>query len=459
VYTKFLITSHWIAVLVFLTILTFADSADPRLADGLKALSADSIEKSAEAHEQIWNVHLQNTDIVQYHPEFHAQYSGPNSLSHESEIRDTISLDVMAGARLWQDAEFHVDALAWQGFGLSKALGVAGFPNGEAFRLGTKEPNFNFSRVFIRQTIGLGGEQETIEDDALHLAGRQDVRRVTLTLGKISAKDIFDNNTYANDPRTQFMNWSLMANGAWDYPADSLGFIPGFAAEFNQPDWTVRYGIFQVPKVSNGLGKDYNVLDAWSMVGELERRWTVGEHPGAVRLLSYLERAHMGSFQEALDNPTRPADIVATRAYRCKYGFGLNVEQEVVKNVGMFSRLGWNDDETEPWAFTDVGWTASLGTSIKGESWGRSNDTVGVAGVLNGISGVHQRFLAAGGTGILVGDGALTYGLEEIIETYYDFQISKTVHCALDFQYIQNPAFNQDRGPVPVVAARFHWEF
>ena len=140
----------------------------------------------------------------------------------------------------------------WQGFGLSKTLGVEGFPNGEAFRLGTDVPNVNIARLFIRQTIGLGGEQEAVEDGPLQLAGKQDVSRVTLTLGKISAKDIFDNNAYANDPRTQFMNWALMANEAWDYPADSLGYDTGFAAELNQPQWTVRYGFFQMPRSSNG---------------------------------------------------------------------------------------------------------------------------------------------------------------------------------------------------------------
>jgi len=325
--------------------------------------------------------------------------------------------------------------------------------------VGTTDPNFTFARVFLRQVIGLGGEQETVDDDALQLAGKQDVRRVTLTLGKFSVKDIFDNNAYANDPRTQFMNWSLMANGAFDYAADSIGFTHGFAVELNEPQWAARYGVFQVTKVSNLMAHDWHLLKAWQMNGELERRWMLDDHPGTARLLGYVMRAHMGSFEAALESPTRPADIVATEEYRFKYGFGLNIEQEIVKNVGVFSRLGWNNDETEPWEFTDVGRTVSLGASIKGESWHRSNDTVGVAYVLNGISHVHQEFLEAGGTGILVGDGNLSYGLEKIMETYYDFQVWKTVHGALDYQFIEDPAFNRDRGPVSVVATRLHWEF
>jgi high affinity Mn2+ porin len=315
------------------------------------------------------------------------------------------------------------------------------------------------ARVFLRQVIGLGGEQETVEDDALQLAGKQDVRRVTITLGKFSVKDIFDNNAYANDPRTQFMNWCLMANGAFDYAADSLGFTHGFAVEVNEPQWAARYGIFQVSKVSNLMAHDWNLLKAWQMPAELEYRWSLNQHPGTARVLGYVMQAHMGSFQEALNSPIRPADIAVTREYRIKYGFGLNVEQELVKNVGVFSRLGWNNDRTEPWEFTDIGYTGSGGVSIKGEPWHRPNDTLGAAFVANAISSIHQRFLAAGGTGILDGDGNLSYGIEEDVETYYDFQIWKKLHGALDFQYVQNPAFNRDRGPVEIVGGRLHWEF
>jgi len=409
--------------------------------------------------EQTWNWHVQNTDIVQYHPAFPAKYSGPNSLSSASEVKETVSLDLLFGARLWQGAEFFVDGLMWQGFGLSKTLGVEGFPNGEAFRLGTDVPNENFARVFLRQTLGLGGEKEKVEDAPLQLAGEQDVSRITLTLGRMSAKDIFDGNPYANDPRTQFMNWALMANEAWDYPGDSLGYITGFAAELNQPYWTARYGVFQMPRVSNGTALDWHLLEAWGMVTEFERRYLLGGQPGAVRLLAFLNSAHMGSYQEALDSPTRPADIEATRAYRYKYGFGLNLDQRLAKNVGAFARLGWSNGQTEAWVFSDVDRTATLGVSINGEGWRRPGDTVGVAGILNGLSHVHSDFFAAGGTGILAGDGTLTYGLEQILETYYDFQVWKTVHFTLDYQFVNHPAFNRDRGPVSIFGARLHWYF
>jgi high affinity Mn2+ porin len=255
------------------------------------------------------------------------------------------------------------------------------------------------------------------------------------------------------------MNWALMANEAWDYPGDSLGYISGFAAELNQSKWAVRYGFFQMPRVSNGTALDDHFLEAWGMVTELEGRYEIGGHSGAVRLLGFLNRAHMGSYQEAIDNPARPADIESTRSYRYKYGVGVNIEQELAKNVGAFTRSGWSDGENEAWVFSDVDRTATLGISVKGECWNRPDDTFGLAGVLNGLSRVHCDFFAAGGVGILAGDGALTYGLEEIIETYYDFQVWKTIHVSLDYQFINHPAFNRDRGPVSVLGARLHWIF
>jgi len=412
----------------------------------------------AKVAEQSWNWHVQNTDIVQGNPDFPAQYSGPNSLDSKGDLRETVSLDLYLGARLWRGAEAHADGLMWQGFGLSDTRGAEAFPNGEAFRVGTDVPNVNLARLFVRQTIGLGGEEESVEDDPLWLAGRRDVSRVTLTAGRMSAKDVFDNNAYANDPRTQFMNWAFMANETWDYPADPLGYISGFAAELNQPAWALRYGLYQVPEGANGAALDPHFLKAWGMVTEFERRWSVQEHPGAVRGLAYLNHADMGSYQLALDNPTRPADIKATRTYRFKYGFGLNFEQEVATNIGVFSRLGWSEGEHEAWVFTDVDRTATAGVSIKGAAWLRPEDTLGVAGVLNAISHVHQEFFEAGGTGILAGDGALNYGWEEALETYYSFHIWKTIQATLDYQYITHPAFNRDRGPVSIFGARLHWE-
>ena len=431
------------------------------LATAASAAAADDATNSLSQSQQNWNFHVQNTDIIQGYPGFSSPFSGPNSLPSGGQSRETVSVDVMAGVRPWSGAEIHADGLMWQGFGVGNTRGIDGFPNGEAFRVGTDTPNVNLCRAFIRQTIGLGGEQETVEDDPLDLAGKRDVSRLTLTVGRFSVKDMFDNNAYANDPRTQFMNWGLMANEAWDYPADSLGYTSGLAVELNLPSWTLRFGVFQMPRASNGMGPDWHLLDAWGLVTELERRYTLAEHPGTVRLLAYLNHAHMGSYQAAIDNFNQGGsiDVTQTRAYREKYGFGLNLEQEIIRNIGAFARLGWSDGQNEAWCFSDVDYTASLGLSIKGEHWHRTDDTVGLAGLFNGLSTVHREYFADGGTGVLAGDGNLNYGLEKILETYYDCQIWKTLHAALDYQFITNPAFNQARGPVSVFGARVHWEF
>lgn len=425
------------------------------------------------APEQNWNFHAQNTDIVQGYPGFSASYSGPNSLPSGGQTRETVSLDLMGGVRLWHGAEAHVDGMMWQGFGVNNSLGVEAFPNGEAFRLGTDVPNGSITRLFIRQTIGFGGEQETVQDDDFDLAGQRDVSRLTITIGRFSAKDIFDNNAYANSPRTQFMSWGLGANEAWDYPADAIGFTTGVALELNQPNWTLRYGLFQVPRFQNSLTADDTIfkwpydsstqdgplLDAWAMVTELERRYTIASHPGTIRLLAFVNRADMARYSDATALLQEGKSFLAARSYRCKYGFGLNWEQEIVTNISVFSRLGWNDDREEGWMFSDVGYAGSAGLSISGNPWHRPDDTLGIAGVASGISTHARDFFAAGGTGILAGDGTLNYGWEKVLETYYDFKIWDNLHGALDYQYIVNPAFNRDHGPVSVFAARIHWEF
>ena len=383
-------------------------------------------------------------------------------------------MDLFAGVRLWRGAEAHLDGLMWQGFGLSKTHGIEAFPNGDAYKAGAEIPQFMFARLFIRQTIGLGGEQEAAPDDALTLAGKRDISRLTFTLGRFSPLDICDNNTYAQDPHVQFMNWAMMGNLAWDYGQDTVGFTTGVAVELNQPKWALRYGFFQMAREKNGFTGDDQFLmspqsgaygpflRSWAMMAEFERRYSVKAHPGAIRFLAWLNEADMASYQAAipiLEANGVGADISPARAYRYKYGFGLNWEQEVARNVGMFSRIGWNDGHEEAWTFTDVNWTASLGVSVKGEAWRRGADTFGIAGVVSGASRDNQKFLEAGGLDMLDGDGALNYGCEKVLETYYDFQIYKNVHGAPDYQFIIDPAFNRDRGPLSVFGARLHWEF
>lgn len=431
-------------------------------------------EKTRAGGQQLWNFHAQNTAIVQGYPGFPAAYSGPNSLPDGGETRETVTADVFAGVRLWPGAEAHVDGLMWQGFGIGQTFGIEDFPNGDAYKAGTAVPNGTLAHLFIRQTIGFGGEQEDVPDGPLALAGKEDVSRLTITIGRFSPLDIFDNNTYASDPHTQFMNWAMMGNVTWEYGQDTVGYTTGISLELNRPQWTLRYGFFQMPAVKNGYtGDDQYLLwpangaygpflRSWAMATELERRWTLASHPGTVRFLAWLNEADMASYPAAtalLEQYGPGADLSPARAYRYKYGFGLNLEQEIAKEIGLFSRLGWNDGHEETWTFTDVNYSASAGISVKGGRWERPDDTLGLAGILGGASRDNQKFLEAGGTDMLDGDGALSYGWEKILETYYDFQIWKTIHVAADYQFISDPAFNRARGPVNVFGGRLHWEF
>ena len=300
----------------------------------------------------------------------------------------------------------HVDALMWQGFGLSDTFGVEAFPNGDAFKVGTEIPDFMFAHLFVRQTFGLGGEQEDVADGPLTLAGKQDISRLTFTFGRFTPTDICDNNTYAHDAHTQFLNWAACTNLTWDYPSDSIGYTTGLAVELNQPNWALRYGFFQMPGVMNGFTADDRIFcwpgagsggdfwRSWGMMTEFERRYKLNDHPGAIRLMAWLDDADFASFAVAtpllLANPPPPdtppgAGITippAAFANRYKYGFGLNWEQELSKTVGVFSRLGWNDGHEVAWTYTDANWSLSLGASVKGARWCRPDDTVGLAGIL-----------------------------------------------------------------------------
>ncbi len=394
----------------------------------------------------------------------------------------TLAADLFVGLRLWQGAELHADALLWEGHGLSDTFGIEAFPNGDAYKAGTDIPDFMLAHLMVRQTFGLGGEQEDVRDDALTLAGKQDISRLTVTVGRFASTDIFDNNTYAKDPHTQFLNWAACTNLAWDNPADSVGYTTGISFDFNQPDWALRYGFFQIQGVPNGFTADDRIFkwpsegsggsfwEFWGMATELERRYKVNGHPGAVRGMVWLDEANYASFAVAtlllLANPPPPntppgAEITipaAAFAIRNHYGLGLNWEQEVTKEVGVFSRAGWNDGHEAAWSYTDANWSASLGMSVKGRQWCRPDDTFGLFGVVSGASAEQIQFLKAGGTGILNGDGNLTYGCEKAVETYYDFPIGKGCRFAFDYQFVADPAFNAARGPVSVFAVRLHWE-
>jgi high affinity Mn2+ porin len=405
-------------------------------------------------------VHGQATFLEQYDPPFHSPFTGPNSLI-PNEGRETFDTTAFIGWRLWQGAEFWINPEIDQGFGLSGTFGVAGFPSGEAYKVGEAVPYARTPRAFIRQTINLGGDSQKVDAAANQFSDTQTANRLVFTMGKFSVTDIFDNNKYAHDPRNDFMNWTIADTATFDYAADSWAYTYGAATEWYQGDWTLRGGLFDLSVAPNSAALD-PTFGQFQWVGEIERRYELFGQPGKVAVTGFLTRGRMGSFQDAINLAQLtggPADITAVRQYRSRGGVSLNLEQQITEELGVFARAGWADGNIEPYEFTDVDRTASAGISLAGKQWGRPDDTFGLAGVVNGITKTHQEFLNDGGLGILVGDGILPhYGPEQILETYYEFPMSY-FKLTLDYQFIVNPAYNEDRGPASVVSARVHTDF
>jgi high affinity Mn2+ porin len=407
-----------------------------------------------------FSIHGQTTYLNQYAPPFRAPYHGPESLDPNTG-RETWDATLYAGVRLWQGAELWVNPEIDQGFGLSATFGVAGFPSGEAYKVGASLPYARVPRMFIRQTIDLGGETQKLEAGINQFSGSQTADRLVITVGKFAVTDIFDTNKYAHDPRSDFMNWALVDTGTFDYAADAWGYTYGGAVEWYKGAWTLRGGLFDLSILPNNTDLDPQ-FHQFQWVGEIERRYDLWGQPGKVAITGFLTRGRMGSFADAIQLAALtggPADIAAVRQYASRGGISANLEQQITPEIGAFARAGWADGNKEPYEFTDIDRTVAGGLSISGKLWGRKDDTWGVAGVVNGITSEHEAFLNAGGLGILVGDGQLPNpGLEQILETYYSFPLGYW-RATFDYQFIVNPAYNRDRGPVSVIGARVHAQF
>jgi high affinity Mn2+ porin len=425
---------------------------------GPEAASMEAAAKEGPK-EEWYSIHGQGTAVGQGNWKFRSPYEGTNSLLPLLNYRLTNTATLYLDTRLWQGAEFVFNPEISGGRGLSETLGLAGFPNGEATRVGAVEPTPYIARAFLRQTISLGGDMEKVESGPNQLAGYRDIDRITISVGKFSSEDFFDDNRYSHDPRTQFLNWSLMYTGAWDYPANTRGYDFGAVIDFNTRYLALHYGVFGEPSVANGSDIDPHVLKANGHIWQADERYDIDGHPGTLREWAYLNHAHMGNYREALaEMPVNP-DITATQAYRIKYGFGLSWDQELTKDLGVFVRAGWNDGQSETWAFTEIDRTVAAGLSLAGTAWRRPADTVGLAFVANGLSNAHKDYLAAGGIGFIIGDGRLHYGPEEIAELYYNWQPREWLGVAADFQGVNHPAYNQDRGPVAIFAIRVHMAY
>lgn len=413
---------------------------------------------SAKAEGQDSNLHMQMTTVSQSHPAFHSPYSGQNSLSPDDDSQTSLTWTVFMAKRLWHGAEFYFDPELVGGTGFNKTTGIAAFPNGEIYRVDEPSPKWGVARAYIKQTYGMGGAQEQIKDDKDQLASTQDVRRFTFILGKFALNDFFDNNTYSHDPRTQFLNWVLMDHGAWDYAADTRGYSWGVYLELNQDNWALRFASVLEPEQANQMAMDTTYPASRGDNLEFEYRYHAAEQPGAVRVLAYDNHAEMGDYRETIETPADNMDVTQTRGRRTKYGFGLNAEQALSSDVGVFFRASWDDGHTQTWTFTEVDESLSGGVSLKGNLWGRADDGAGAALIIDGLSNDHRDYLQAGGYGFIVGDGRLNYAPEQVLEMYYLYRLAKGLDLTGDFQFVNHPAYNADRGPVSIASVRLHYE-
>ena len=413
------------------------------------------------AKNQRFNLHFQQTVIMQYKPSFTAPYTGQNSLIPNAETQTSLTSTLFGGARLWKGAEAYLNPELSGGSGLSKTLGIAGFPNGETFRVGAAEPKIYLARLYLTQYFNFGDEKEYIDDDVNQLAGMRSKRYLKITAGKFGMADFFDGNEFSHDARSQFMNWSLMDNAAWDYPANTRGYVIGAVADLGQPDWNLRFGFTMTTTTANGATWDEHLSHANTQTLEYERRYTLNGQKGTLRLLGFRNNGKMGVYRAAINQSPAAPDVDATQAYgRHKYGFGVSADQYLSNDLGVFAKASYNDGKTETWAFTEIDRSLSLGAVLKGTSWNRKDDELGLAFVGNGISKDHQDYLAAGGYGFIIGDGQLNYSPELIAEVYYKINAYQhKLWISPDYQFIANPAYNRDRGPVNVLSIRAHVEF
>ena len=445
----------------------FAQGVEEPAPSGQADQSLQGNAAPAAAGAPFWNrfwLSFQANYIRQQHATFPAKYSGPNSFQAPAEHATSRLETLYTGFQITKHLEILADFESAGGAGLSTALGIAGFTNVDVVRNPTLGETPYVSRVMLHLTIPLSKRMAEATRNPLSLASSVPARRVELRLGKMSTVDFFDLNAVGSDSHLQFMNWAVVNNGAYDYAADTRGYTYGLVAEYYDGPWAARFGEMLMPTVANGINLEWTIARARGENFEVERHMTpLAKRETVVRALAYVNHANMGSYREAIEGylsgKDHMPDITLYRQQgRVKYGFGLNFEQELTSLWRAFGRLGWNDGANESFAYTEIDRTAAVGSDFRGRPWGRAKDKVGVAFVANGISGDHRRYLALGGDGFILGDGGLNYGLEKILEAYYTAHVWRGISVAFDYQHVNNPGYNQDRGPVSVFSFRVHVE-
>jgi high affinity Mn2+ porin len=434
----------------------------------LPLLSASAMAQADAESTPLFGFHAQATYIWQRKPSFSAAYTGPRSISPGAEKSYSFTTTADFGARLWNGAQLHFNPEGAQGVPLSNLSGAGGLSNGELQRGGTTSLRKYIGRLFIQQRFDVGSETEKVDADFNELGGNYGAKRWTITAGSFSLLDYFDNNPYAKDPREQFLNWSFMTHGAWDYPADARGYTTGAMLEYRTPAWSVRGGRSMQPRESNGLPLDRNLTRQYGDQLEVDGNLPVTLDAGPMRgrLLVFRNRIIAGNFNDALALGGVP-DVSLVRRSQTKTGWGATLEAPLAEDAGLFVRASRNSGNLETYAFTEIDRQLSMGGQFTGKTWGRQQDRIGVAYAVNALSDSHRNYLAAGGQGAFLGDGKLNYGTERVFETYYRWALPEwsmragklMTALSLGFQHITNPGYNRDRGPVQVYSVRLHTEF
>ncbi|HEY4382681.1 MAG TPA: carbohydrate porin [Acidobacteriaceae bacterium] len=412
--------------------------------------------------------------VFQAHGPFHSPYGSVNSMLGRGEYKTSLVGTLFLGAELVQNPSRHLEVIYDEesagGRGISEALGLAGFTNLDVVRNPTLGSTPYMARVELHQTIGLSSKMVEADRGPFSLATEVPERRLEFRAGKMSLPDTFDINSIGSDSHLQFLNWTADNNGAYDYAADTRGYTWAAIGEYDDKNWSARYGVALMPTVANGIDMDWSLKRASAQNMEVEwRHGLLGglvspDRKGVERVLSYVNHAHMGLYRVAnltfVKGIDATPDITKHETFGAvKYGFGLNMEQELTGNLRVFGRFGWNEGQHESFAYTEVDQTVEFGGDLAGRRWGRENDKVGLAFVSNAIKRDHQVYLKLGGLGFLLGDGRLNYAREDIVEGYYNMHAWRGIFYALDAQYVAHPGYNQDRGPVLVETVRMHVDF
>lgn len=424
---------------------------------------AQNADETIPTRIELWSSGFQATHIWQGYPAFKARTTGDGSLSAKGQIRETTTATAHLGLRLLENTELWLNPEAAQGFGVNHSRGLAGFPNGDASKAGSVWPREYIARAFIRQTINLDSDREWVDGDANILAGYYSPIRLVITAGKFAIGDIFSDNKYSHDPRSQFLNWSIMEAGAWDFASDARQYTSGIAHELIFPGRAMRFGSFLMPDYYNPPELAWRGAGSLHHVAELEQEYSILDLPGALRVLGFYSRAHMARFKDILATaPTSDEAFASMRRYHTpKIGAALTIEQKLTPDIGFFARGSWDDGKTEDLSFTQIDRSIALGLNISGLSWGRASDVLGVAFSENRLSHAHSAVVRSGAAGLMLTENSgMRYAAERIAEIYYSLSPwPNGPALTLDYQVIGNPAYNHDRGPVHLFAFRMRFAF